>query len=140
MSGCLISPASGNNQGQVEALVPASTWQDLFDQCIFRELNTTTQASLPGDNDVLPNNSTTQKRSYFVPTALATMFFVQGKWEFALLLIIGWLITGIAISMGAAFWFDLLGRLVNVRNTGSKPEPRSSGRTDQPEKTTSQNI
>ncbi len=33
----------------------------------------------------------------------------------------GWLITGIAISMGAPFWFDLLGKLINVRNTGSKP-------------------
>jgi hypothetical protein len=67
MGGCLISPASGNNnQGQVEVLVPASTWQDLFDQCIFRE---ETQVSLPGDSDVLPNNSTTQKKKLFCPNS-----------------------------------------------------------------------
>jgi hypothetical protein len=33
--------------------------------------------------------------------------------------IIGWLISGIAISMGASFWYDLLGKVVNVRNAGS---------------------
>jgi hypothetical protein len=32
---------------------------------------------------------------------------------------IGWLISGIAISMGANFWYDLLGKVVNVRNAGS---------------------
>jgi hypothetical protein len=34
----------------------------------------------------------------------------------------GWFVSGIAIGMGAPFWFDLLGRLVNVRNTGAKPK------------------
>ncbi|MGA7937442.1 MAG: hypothetical protein WCA35_28080 [Kovacikia sp.] len=40
----------------------------------------------------------------------------------------GWLVTGIAISMGAPFWFDLLGKIMNVRNSGSKPAPMA----DQP--------
>ncbi|KAM3115610.1 hypothetical protein [Phormidesmis sp. 146-33] len=34
----------------------------------------------------------------------------------------GWVVSGIAIAMGAPFWFDLLGKLVNVRNSGSKPK------------------
>ncbi len=34
----------------------------------------------------------------------------------------GWFLSGIAIAMGAPFWFDLLGRLMNVRNTGGKPK------------------
>jgi hypothetical protein len=34
----------------------------------------------------------------------------------------GWLLTGLAISMGAPFWFELLGKIVNVRNTGTKPK------------------
>lgn len=33
----------------------------------------------------------------------------------------GMLITTLAISLGAPFWFDLLQRVVNVRSTGSKP-------------------
>ncbi len=38
-------------------------------------------------------------------------------------IVIGWLISGIAISMGAPFWFDVLGKFINVRNTGSRPAP-----------------
>jgi phosphoribosylformylglycinamidine (FGAM) synthase PurS component len=34
---------------------------------------------------------------------------------------IGWLISGLAISMGAPFWFEVLGKIMNVRNTGRKP-------------------
>ena len=34
---------------------------------------------------------------------------------------LGWLISGFAISMGAPFWFELLGKIVNVRNAGQKP-------------------
>jgi hypothetical protein len=35
--------------------------------------------------------------------------------------VMGWTVTGLAIAMGAPFWFDLLGKIVNVRNSGSKP-------------------
>lgn len=38
-----------------------------------------------------------------------------------LTMICGWLVTGLAIAMGAPFWFDLLGKVVNVRNTGKSP-------------------
>ncbi|MBS0016997.1 MAG: hypothetical protein KFF72_11705 [Arthrospira sp. SH-MAG29] len=34
----------------------------------------------------------------------------------------GWLLTAIAISMGSSFWFDVLNRLIDVRNTGNKPD------------------
>jgi hypothetical protein len=35
---------------------------------------------------------------------------------------IGWLLTALALSLGAPFWFDLLNRLVNVRHTIRRPE------------------
>ncbi|MDJ0568399.1 MAG: hypothetical protein QNJ53_05075 [Pleurocapsa sp. MO_192.B19] len=38
---------------------------------------------------------------------------------------VGWLLTGIAISMGAPFWFDLLSTVINVRNTGNKIDTKS---------------
>jgi hypothetical protein len=40
----------------------------------------------------------------------------------------GWWISAIAISMGAPFWFDLLGRVMNVRNAGkpSSSQPSNS--------------
>jgi hypothetical protein len=37
----------------------------------------------------------------------------------------GWSITAAALAFGAPFWFDALGRLARVRNTGEKPAPSS---------------
>ena len=36
--------------------------------------------------------------------------------------IVGLLVTALAISLGAPFWFDLLGKLVNMRSTGKPVE------------------
>lgn len=35
--------------------------------------------------------------------------------------IIGWLLTAIATSLGAQFWFDTLGKALQLRQTGTKP-------------------
>jgi hypothetical protein len=37
-------------------------------------------------------------------------------------LLFGWIVSGLAIAMGAPFWFDLLGKVMNVRNSGGKPK------------------
>ncbi|QDK80790.1 hypothetical protein EXU85_20130 [Spirosoma sp. KCTC 42546] len=37
------------------------------------------------------------------------------------LALLGWLLTASALSFGAPFWFDLLLKLVNIRNTARKP-------------------
>lgn len=37
--------------------------------------------------------------------------------------IAGWLLTAVAISLGAPFWFDALGKLARLRTTGKRPEP-----------------
>jgi hypothetical protein len=36
--------------------------------------------------------------------------------------IIGWIVTAIALSLGAPFWFDLLQKFVNLRGAGDKPK------------------
>lgn len=36
--------------------------------------------------------------------------------------LLGWLVSGFAISMGSTFWFNLLKRVINIRNTGDKVE------------------
>lgn len=43
-----------------------------------------------------------------------------GEW---LVKILGWLVTGLAVSLGAPFWFDLLNRIVDLRGAGKRPEP-----------------
>jgi hypothetical protein len=38
------------------------------------------------------------------------------------LLLLGWLITIFAITAGAPFWFKLMAKLVNIRNSGLLPD------------------
>jgi hypothetical protein len=38
----------------------------------------------------------------------------------AALLVLGWLITGVAVSLGANFWFDILSKALNLRGTGAR--------------------
>ena len=44
----------------------------------------------------------------------------NGPWFF--FKIIGWLITALAVSLGAPFWFDVLDKLNGIRSTGIKPK------------------
>jgi hypothetical protein len=39
----------------------------------------------------------------------------------------GWLITFLALSLGAPFWFDALGKIAGLRATGPPAKPASSG-------------
>ena len=55
----------------------------------------------------------------------------QGGW---LKVFSGWLITAIALSMGAPFWFDLLGRVMNVRNAGKSSDSPAT-ESENPDKT-----
>ena len=47
---------------------------------------------------------------------------IPGKILNLMIIFVGWIVSGIAISMGAPFWFDLISRIVNVRNTGRIPK------------------
>lgn len=44
-----------------------------------------------------------------------SFFGIMGK-------LVGLLMTGLALSLGAPFWFDILTRFVNLRGAGAKPE------------------
>ncbi len=43
-----------------------------------------------------------------------------------LLLVVGWLITALAVSLGAAFWFDMLGKVLQLRGTGPRLDPEAA--------------
>ncbi len=52
------------------------------------------------------------------------------KFPNLLLRILGWILTGIAISQGAPIWFDVLNTFINLRGSGKAPEtssPKKSG-------------
>jgi hypothetical protein len=36
--------------------------------------------------------------------------------------LLGWILTAIAVSLGAPFWFDTLNRFINIRNAGQAPQ------------------
>ena len=44
------------------------------------------------------------------------------SWGTTLAHVIGWVLTAAAVSLGAPFWFDLLGRVAKLRGTGRRPE------------------
>jgi hypothetical protein len=55
-----------------------------------------------------------------------------GDWLYHLA---GWALTGIAVSLGAPFWFDAVNKLINIRIAGDKPPralPPAIGATPEP--------
>src|ERR1700754_1166505 len=43
--------------------------------------------------------------------------------------LIGWILTGLAASLGSAFWFDTLKRFVSIRSSGDNPSNKTSPKT-----------
>jgi hypothetical protein len=39
--------------------------------------------------------------------------------------LLGWMLTILAISLGAPFWFDILNKFMNIRSTGKSPDERA---------------
>jgi transcriptional regulator with XRE-family HTH domain len=93
-------------------------WKKLFDKCISPDRK----------DGIIIDRVLEKPKVYFIPTAILAMIFTLGKWQVGLLFLLGWFLTAIAISMGATFWFELLGKLVSVRNTGNRP-PSSANQT-----------
>ena len=51
---------------------------------------------------------------------------IPGDWMGWLKTLVGWLITIAAISLGAPFWFDLLGKVANLKGSGGKARTRKA--------------
>ncbi|ARN19946.1 M15 family metallopeptidase [Piscinibacter gummiphilus] len=64
------------------------------------------------------------------PVAMATVIghCASGKvpcsWS---LMLLGWLVVGLASVVGAPFWFDVLGRLIQLRGSGARPADETKG-------------
>ena len=46
----------------------------------------------------------------------------HGAFVYLVMRVLGILFTGLALALGAPFWFDMLNRLINLRTTGPAPE------------------
>lgn len=52
----------------------------------------------------------------------------QGFWFWLLYHVPGWIITALAVSLGAPFWFDTLNRFINIRSAGPPPSSTSASK------------
>lgn len=100
--GCPYAPSTTDlrpGEDKIYSLLTRDQWNDLYKACL--------------GIDTVPENTS-------IPLQVVQMIGAKPLGFFRM--VSGWLVSGIAISMGAPFWFDLLGKVVNVRNTGSKPK------------------
>lgn len=116
--------------------------QDLFTKCVNSKSNSISKAQVNQEcsayinsyfqqiNDTAPALNIGWK-STDILTGLKTEVTTNG------LAIIGWIISAIAISMGAPFWFDILSRVMNVRNA-NKPKQMNTQNSITPESNNSQ--
>jgi hypothetical protein len=69
-----------------------------------------------------------KQRGEYIQARRANKWFLYspnqaGGWE----TFFGWIITALAITLGAPFWFDLLSKLISLRGTGTKIDTEDSG-------------
>lgn len=43
-------------------------------------------------------------------------------WKFYIFKLFGWIVTALAVSLGAPFWFDMLQKVISIRNSGIRPQ------------------
>jgi hypothetical protein len=97
--GCPYNPIANEQPTDPYALLSREQWHQLYRSCMNQ-----------------PNINVNG------PIWMQVMQMINVKPFAFLRMVSGWFVSGIAIGMGAPFWFDLLGRLVNVRNTGARPK------------------
>ena len=56
--------------------------------------------------------------------SLRSANFSWAAWLVLLAHLPGWIITALAVSLGAPFWFDTLNRFMSIRNAGRAPDER----------------
>ena len=120
-----LSGQGNSDEASDTQLEESNDWDSLFHACLYEKETANGQVNnLPKNNqstghvEGLDNTTIQPPENFFPPTAIAAMFLAKPL--VGLKFLIGWILKGIAISMGASFWFDLLSKLVNVRNTGKR--------------------
>ena len=74
------------------------------------------------EKDLQQENAQTQLRAATEAIGNLALPIGWGNGGFGPTTVLGWLVTALAATLGAPFWFDLLNRFVNVRASGKAPE------------------
>lgn len=76
--------------------------------------------------DSAPLSWFTKKESIKVPDSHKITTYIEGRnnrsWTSGFWYFLGIFISGISLSFGAPFWFDILVKFVNIRRAGTKPK------------------
>jgi hypothetical protein len=64
--------------------------------------------------------------SSFPGTDLVGGIFFTWLWAVAPGHLVGWILTAVAASLGAPFWFDTLNKFMNVRSVGASPDEKKA--------------
>lgn len=126
----VASNVISNNKPRIEdCLRQANTSEDStqklrqHNQC-FEDINEDINTAL--DNITMPLGWSTMEEFKKQVNPRYPAKSQLGDWVLGWIkLIFGWLLSAVAIAMGAPFWFDLLGKFINVRNAGRVPESTS---------------
>lgn len=111
--GCL--PTQGNTGANTQYL-----------ECVRQKVNPS--LSLPLGWDKANRDQQTEESTISLPSGQDKANLMQQTQESKgwfwppLRRFLGWIVSGFAIMMGAPFWFELLGKIINVRNAGKPPE------------------
>ncbi|HYR10470.1 MAG TPA: N-acetylmuramoyl-L-alanine amidase, partial [Longimicrobium sp.] len=100
-------------------------------QAIVAQAETIRQASTPAEANAQERLDTTLARLEGLPLPLGwsegfppPAWREPGGWVLVLPALLGWLITGLALTLGAPFWFDVLNKVMVIRST-VKPKEKS---------------
>ncbi len=110
-SDVLRSPLSVNPPANPPAANDSAELEKQLDEGLAGLKKTSAQLN------VLPIGWDPETRKHWSPSAWQT------EWRGWLMAICGWLLTALAASLGAPFWFDLLGKAINMRLAGATPQP-----------------
>ena len=88
-------------------------YPDLSDQERFEQHQKDLQEYLTIVDHLYAGNAPIGWKGEVIPDSFSIAYLLKK--------IAGWLIMAFALAFGAPFWFDLLGKLVNIRKSGLKP-------------------
>jgi len=114
-----------------EELLPVAEYSDPNDPTASTAVKVSESQTLTGNEQNLLGQLTGWGPDWARWGSLDAQSSVAGRaasWTGTLLWthLLGWILTAVAVSQGAPFWFDTLNRFMNVRNAGRPPdEPRS---------------
>jgi hypothetical protein len=76
-----------------------------------------------------PKLSAAWSNEAFPGMSLFSMLAFPWLWTVVPSHLLGWILTAIAASLGAPFWFDTLNRFMNIRAAGTAPNEKGSDRS-----------